>query len=126
MNGYLLDTHVALWWLQEPAMIREGAIEAIRDSGEPLWTSVAALWEMAIKRALKRLTYPADIVHLLELDSIDILLLTPSHALAVADLPLLHGDPFDRVQVVQARAEGLTLVTRDEQLAAYGVPILRA
>lgn len=50
--------------------------------------------------------------------------ISPEHAAAVEELPLLHRDPFDRMLVAQARAEGLTLVTRDPQVRAYDIPTL--
>jgi PIN domain nuclease of toxin-antitoxin system len=49
-----------------------------------------------------------------------------AHGLAVGSLPALHRDPFDRLLVAQAQLEGLTLVTRDERLAEYGIPIVTA
>ena len=52
--------------------------------------------------------------------------ITVRHALAVAELPAIHGDPFDRIQIAQARLEGLTIVTRDRTIPRYGVPCVRA
>jgi PIN domain nuclease of toxin-antitoxin system len=51
---------------------------------------------------------------------------TEPHALAVGALPDLHRDPFDRLLIAQARHEGLKLVTRDPQIARYGVPLILA
>jgi PIN domain nuclease of toxin-antitoxin system len=50
--------------------------------------------------------------------------ITLAHAAAVAELPLHHGDPFDRLLVAQARLENAVIVSRDRRLAAYGVPVL--
>jgi len=52
--------------------------------------------------------------------------ITARHALAVAELPAIHQDPFDRIQIAQARVEGLTLVTRDAQVMRYGIDVLPA
>ena len=45
------------------------------------------------------------------------------HSLATMDLPGVHRDPFDRIQVAQARVEGLVLLTTDEVVAEYGSPV---
>jgi len=50
--------------------------------------------------------------------------LSAEHGLAVAQLPLLHRDPFDRLLITQAQREGCTLVTADARIAAYDVPVL--
>jgi PIN domain nuclease of toxin-antitoxin system len=46
-----------------------------------------------------------------------------AHALEVANLPLIHKDPFDRILIVQAKAEGMVLVTSDETVGLYGEPV---
>ena len=126
MTGLLLDTHVLLWWLDDPTRLTEDARARIARRDTAVFVSSAAAWEMAIKKALGRLDYPPDLEAALTHDHIDILPIAVRHALAVADLPPHHSDPFDRMHVAQAQLEGLTLVTRDEQLTAYDVRVLRA
>ena len=43
------------------------------------------------------------------------------HSLAVMDLLPLHRDPFDRLLVAQARADGFTIATRDHRVSQYPV-----
>lgn len=124
MSGYLLDTHVLLWWLSDPTQLTESAQTAIADGGHAVYVSSAAAWEMAIKKALGRLDYPGNLEEVLARDNIETLPITLSHALAVADLPVHHQDPFDRMQIVQARLEGLVLITRDPILSKYDVELL--
>ena len=126
MAGYLLDTHVLLWWLSDPAKLSSEAREAIRDGLNAVYLSSAAAWEMAIKKALGRLVFPGDLEEVLRAEHIEVLPITLSHALAVADLPLHHQDPFDRMQVAQARLENLVLITRDPKFAQYDVRTLEA
>ncbi len=89
---------------------------------------MASSWEVAIKIGLGKLTLdrPAAEVIPTELlrNGFSLLPIDHAHVLAVSDLPRHHGDPFDRLLVAQARTEGLSLVTADGRLSAYGVPIV--
>lgn len=77
--------------------------------------------EIGVKAAVGKLTVPADLREHVETGGLRILGLAPDHGLAVADLPLHHRDPFDRLLVTQARVEGLTFVSTDARVAAYDV-----
>lgn len=126
MSRYLLDTHVLLWWLADPGRLGDEARRAVASGLNVVFFSAAAAWEMAIKKALGRLDFPGNLAEVLRDDHIDVLPVRLTHALAVSDLPAHHSDPFDRIQVAQARVEGLTLVTRDERIARYDVDVLPA
>lgn len=126
MARYLLDTHVLLWWLSDPAKLSDPAREALTNGLNAVYLSSAAVWEMAIKKALGRLDIPANLEEVLGKARIQVLPITLPHALAVADLPVHHQDPFDRMQVAQARLEGLVLITRDPRIAEYDVQVLSA
>jgi len=126
MAGFLLDTHVLLWWLSDPKQLSKVAREAIKEGSNAVYLSSAAAWEMGIKRALGRLDYPGNLADVLRQEHIEVLPITLPHALAVAELPVHHQDPFDRMQIVQARIEDLVLVTRDEKISAYDVRVLWA
>ena len=123
----LLDTHVWLWWQLDHPRLGPAAREAIAAASE-VRLSVASVWEMSIKSALGKLSLPkgADIMRELELDGFVPLSIELEHAVRVAALPALHGDPFDRMLVAQAMLEGLTLVTADLHLAQYGARLLDA
>ena len=92
--------------------------------------SIASIWEIAIKSALtndRRGEIPFNgyqAISLFAEAGFDQLGIEPHHVAAVGELPHLHGDPFDRLLVAQARSEGMTLVTHDIRLAAYGDFIL--
>ena len=121
----LLDTHVLLWWLTD-AKLSPRAREALADPENKLFVSAATTWELVIKAGLGRLTLPEALTEVLAEQDLLPLPVTIAHSLAVRDLPPLHRDPFDRLLVAQAGYEGLTLVTRDEQVMAYDVPVLAA
>ena len=126
MNGYLLDTHVVLWWLAGSARLSRDLRERIADPTNRVVVSAAAAWEMAIKKSLGRLDIPFNLNEALAADDISVLEITIHHALRVAALPPIHRDPFDRLQIVQAQAEELVFVTSDERVLRYDVSTLRA
>lgn len=126
MNGYLLDTHVLLWLLNDKDRLSSQAQQTIDEPDGPLWFSAASIWEMSIKCSLGLLRVPDDLLRVLEVNEIDVLNITAEHGLAVASLPMLHRELFDRMLVAQAQIEQLTLVTRDQNIMQYDVRTLSA
>jgi PIN domain nuclease of toxin-antitoxin system len=126
----LLDTQALLWWKAGNRTLGRRARRAIETGAGTVRVSAASAWEIAIKTRTGRLTLaePLDtwLPDQLERDGFLMLNVTVPHAVAVAFLPDHHHDPFDRMLVAQARAEGLTLVTSDAVFDAYGVPVLDA
>ncbi len=118
----LLDTHALIWAAEE--RLGGAARTAIEGAADEVFVSTASVWEIEIKRALGRLHTPADVAGLVDESGFERLSITFEHASAAGRLPLLHGDPFDRMLVAQARVEGLTLATADEQLQRYDVQTL--
>ncbi|HEY7328643.1 MAG TPA: type II toxin-antitoxin system VapC family toxin [Gemmataceae bacterium] len=122
----LLDTHAVLWWLDDPARLAPQARAAIEEPENLVFVSAAVAWEMSIKHAAGKLRCPDDLESVMEQNSFRPLPVSIRHALNAGALPPHHNDPFDRLLVAQAQAEGLTLVTRDPTMPAYGVAILAA
>jgi PIN domain nuclease of toxin-antitoxin system len=122
----LLDTHVLLWWLDDPAQISEKAGAAIHDQENAVYVSAATLWEIVIKKGLGKLNAPDNLDEVFRICEFSPLPITVEHALAVRSLPIHHHDPFDRMLVAQAKAEGLTIVTRDSNVLRYSVSHLLA
>jgi PIN domain nuclease of toxin-antitoxin system len=91
-----------------------------------VFVSAATIWEIEIKRALDRLKAPQDTATLVDDSGFERLAIDFEHAREAGRLPLLHGDPFDRMLIAQARLEGMTLVTADETIRRYAVPVLEA
>lgn len=122
--GLLLDTHVLLWVLTDDPRLSRPARNAIADGRSRLVVSAVSAWEMTIKAGRGRLRMPPDLPAQLIALRADALDVSISHALAVAELPPHHADPFDRLLVAQARTERLTLVTSDPLVQQYDVPVL--
>jgi len=124
----LLDTHAFLWWIVGDERLSDSASRAIADRRNEIFVSAASIWEIAIKGRLGRLSIPGDpgafIGGQIVENSFRGLPIVAGHALRVWDLPDHHQDPFDRLLVAQAQVEGLTLVSRDRQVARYEVEVL--
>ena len=124
----LLDTHVWLWWLTEPERLPVVIQEALEAVENPLYLSVATSWEIAIKYAVGKLPLPEPpsefVQKRLLRDGLQTLHIEHRHALAVAELPMHHHDPFDRLLVAQARGESMVLATVDSKIKAYDVAVI--
>ena len=126
----LLDTQALLWWREGSRKLGPRARAAIETEAATVRVSAASAWELAIKSRAGRLTlsqpldlwFPAAI----ETSGFVALNVTIAHAIGVASLPDHHADPFDRLLIVQARMEGLSIVTSDSVFDTYDVRVLDA
>ncbi len=96
------------------------------DPANDIFYSVVGSWELVTKKAKKKFAFPEHFFETLERQGFECLPITLSHTLVLRDLPNLHGDPFDRMLVAQAKSEHMTLITRDAGLAEYGVKCVLA
>ncbi len=117
----LLDTHAFLWWLSDWEQIASATREAIADPDNEVFVSAVSGWEIAIKKARGRLVAPDNLGAVVEEKGFAHLPLTFEQAERTAALPTHHRDPFDRMLIAQAQAEGLVLVTRDARIPLYDV-----
>ncbi len=126
----LLDTQTVLWWREGNRRLGPRARAAIEREAAAVLVSAASGWEIAIKSQIGRLRLrePADVwvPSAVETSGFGSLSVTMRHAVAVASLPTHHADPFDRLLIVQAQLEDLTLVTSDEAFEDYDIRLLDA
>ena len=119
----LLDTHIFLWYIANDKRLTPAWSQAIRDLDNEVYLSVVSLWEAIIKYTTGKLLLPEApetyIPRLREYHQIISLSVEEVDVAQVAALPLLHGDPFDRLLIGQAIQHGLTLVTVDAAIRAY-------
>ena len=116
MKRLLLDTHVVLWWLQGSDRLKDSVVVLLKDATNEVFVSAASVWEIAIKQSLGKLEAPDDLLDLIEQSGFEALSISSFHAEQAGRLPLAHKDPFDRMLIAQARAEGLILVTHNEAI----------
>ncbi|MGB5568886.1 MAG: type II toxin-antitoxin system VapC family toxin [Sedimenticolaceae bacterium] len=126
MQRLLLDTHAFLWWLADAPELGNSARMAIADERNEVFVSAATGWEVAIKRAAGKLQAPDNLDAMVEESGFSHLPVTFFHGEQAGALPMHHRDPFDRMLVAQAQAEGLVIVTRDLYIQRYGVRTLTA
>lgn len=120
----LLDTHALLWWLADAPALSERARASIADGRNPVFVSAVAVWEIRIKHSLGKLKLPRNFRAVLDRQPFERLPITTEHAHAVADLPPVHRDPFDRMLAAQARTESFALVSHDPVMARYGIDVV--
>ncbi|KQY33890.1 type II toxin-antitoxin system VapC family toxin [Rhizobium sp. Root483D2] len=123
---FLLDTHILIWAAGDINLLPHDVRLLIEDGSNDLLFSPASIWEIAIKHGLGRDDFRTDPFvlryRLLENGYIE-LPINSEHAIAIAGLPLLHKDPFDRILIAQAIIEGVVLITVDDMVLRYpGLP----
>ncbi len=124
----LLDTHIFLWFISGDERLPEGMRDGIRDLNNEVYLSTVSLWEAIVKHRLGKLPLPQPPNIYLPIQrqkhQIASLSLDEASVSQLAGLPQIHRDPFDRMLICQALEHGLTVVTVDDALCAYPVPIL--
>jgi PIN domain nuclease of toxin-antitoxin system len=122
----LLDTQLLLWAADRSERLGRSVRTLIDDPANDLIFSAASIWEIAIKSRLGRDDFRVEPRQLRRglLDNGYLELpITSQHVVGIDGLPPLHKDPFDRLLLAQALAEGLTLLTADARLARYPGPV---
>lgn len=124
----VIDTHILVWATLESIRLPLRAVDILMDPVNDVYFSTASLWELAIKSSLGRANFSIDIARLqarLLDNGYNELPITIDHLVTLATLEHHHKDPFDRLLVAQARTEGMTLLTSDTIVAAYGGDIIK-
>ncbi|NBX67306.1 MAG: type II toxin-antitoxin system VapC family toxin [Proteobacteria bacterium] len=112
MKGFLLDTRVFLQFL-------DGVMPVLKDKEPVLYVSAASFFEIAVKKALKKVRVPDNLDEIAVASGLRILPIMPDHALRTVRLPYHHTDPYDRLLIAQAKIEGLCLVTSNAVFQKY-------
>lgn len=123
VSAGLLDTHALVWALTSPERLSARAREVVEDRSVALWVSAGSAWEIATKHRLGKMPGIEGLLagwdrQLGRLGARE-LPISSAHARLAGSLDWSHRDPFDRMLVAQASLEGLPILTRDPQIAAY-------
>jgi PIN domain nuclease of toxin-antitoxin system len=122
---YLLDTHALVWGVTVPEQL-PARVRDILSAGE-VTASMVSYWELMLKKGRQNalvLEPKAWWDRYITRPAVEVLPVRVAHIDQLDILPELHRDPFDRILVAQALAEGLTLATKDTILARYGAPVV--
>ncbi len=123
-DKFLLDTQIFIWWMEDKKRLKENIKNILSDSSNSVFLSVTSVWEMAIKLKLGKLKLPKDWKQTIKNCRFEILPVNFEHALALEELPLHHKDPFDRMLIAQAKVENCTLITVDQKIQKYKIPVV--
>ena len=124
MQRFLLDTHTLLWWLADATQLGDRCREMISDQRNQVFVSAATTWEISVKMSLGKLEAPEDMDSVVEDEGFSKLPINLYHGQLAGRLPAIHPDPFDRMLIAQAQAEGMILVTADELIAKYQLRVM--
>ncbi|MBF8301355.1 MAG: Conserved protein of unknown function, probable VapC16-like toxin (part2) [Acidobacteria bacterium] len=126
----LLDTQCWLWMALAPERLGAKARELVETTQNELVLSAASAWEIAIKHAIGKLRLPEPPERFVPSRHVTLrtlaLPIDQDHALRVGTLPAHHRDPFDRMLIAQAQAEGLPILTADPVFSRYDVTVITA
>lgn len=126
MQRFLLDTHTLLWWLNDSPQLGPRCRQMISDDRNQVFVSAATTWEISIKMAIGKLRAPEDMDSVVEDEGFSKLPISLYHGQLAGSLPAHHRDPFDRMLIAQAQAEGLILLTADENISLYNLLLKNA
>ena len=123
----LMDTHVFIWWSDEPEKLSDRVLNACQDDDNSLMLSIISIWEMQIKIQLGKLRLRNPLRYLIEnqqnINDLQVLPISVNHIYMLENLPMHHRDPFDRLIISQALEERLPLVSKDSVFSNYPVSL---
>lgn len=116
----LLDTHVAVWWADDPSLLDVAVLAAIEKETNTIWLSSASAWELSIKVRSGKLTVDVTrLVDQLTRNGVRLLGIGVDDGIAAGSLDWAHRDPFDRILVSQAQRLGHRLATSDDAIRRF-------
>jgi len=125
---FLADTSVVIWTISRSDRLSARVKRALADATGSIAVSVASVWEIVVKHQAGKLVFDMSLD--LAVDQIlyrspwTIAPIIPEHLPVLANLPMLHKDPFDRILIAQAQHQNLTILTPDEKIRNYDVKTL--
>ena len=121
----LLDTHTFVWYVTNNQKLSSTARQLINEGNNEVLLSIVSIWEMAIKHSIGKLSFelPFEIFisQQLAVNNFDLLNIKISYLNVVANLPLHHRDPFDRLIIAQAMVEQIPIVGTDKIFDSYPI-----
>jgi PIN domain nuclease of toxin-antitoxin system len=123
----LLDTHALIWFLSGNNELSEEVVSEIENENNTIFVSIASLWEIGIKESIGKIKIKGGLSQLMTeilKSNIEIIPISIEDILVLTTLEFFHRDPFDRLIIAQGMNEQCVLISKDEQLKKYRIPIL--
>ncbi len=120
----IIDTHIFLWALSDPARINEAKRSALEDLSNTIYVSAVTIAELMIKASLKKLRMGFNPLEMATESGFGLLDFKPEAALLLKDMPFYHKDPFDRMLVAQSIADNYPIMTEDPKIALYNCRVI--
>ena len=120
----LLDAHAFLWWLTGSPALTARARQAVSDPGNDILIGIGTLWELTIKRSLRKLHFPHDLETVVRDEGFAVIGISFVHLRTLETLPHLHRDLFDRLLFAQSMADHVPIITGDHAFGAYGATLI--
>ena len=124
----LLDTHTLIWWFAGSPLLSKNAAEALSNEDNSVFVSAVSAWEISIKERAGKLSVPRDLLEDFDVtianQNFQALAVSTKHAFQGGRFVARHKDPFDRLLAAQTLVEGLTLVSGDQIMHLFCVPLL--
>lgn len=111
MRKILIDTHILIWWLSEPAKLKKDHYDLITDSENTIFVSVASFFEIGIKEKIGKLEFNGNFETILKSNGFESLPITLKHLETLRKTEFTHKDPFDMVLIAQAISENIELIS---------------
>ncbi|WP_328865399.1 type II toxin-antitoxin system VapC family toxin [Streptomyces sp. NBC_00304] len=119
----LLDTRVAMWWIADAPQL-SASYKELLETEPAVYVSAVSAWEVTVKQFLGSFEGPGDLAEQVRDLRFRDLPITAAHGVRAGRLPMVHTDPFDRMLIAQAQAEGMALVTRSPWIPQYDVQVI--
>ncbi|MEV0913427.1 type II toxin-antitoxin system VapC family toxin [Streptomyces sp. NPDC049967] len=119
----LLDTRVAMWWIADAPQL-SASYKELLETEPAVYVSAVSPWEITVKQFLGSFEGPGDLAEQVRDLQFRDLPITAAHGVRAGRLPMVHTDPFDRMLIAQAQAEGMALVTRSPWIPQYDVQVM--
>ncbi len=124
MTPYLLDTWVFLEVMDDISVLSPHVQGIFDDKEAVFYVSSASFFEIAVKKALKKVKIPDNLADMTRAAGFEILPIQPEHALRTVRLPYHHTDPYDRLLIAQAKIEGMTMISGNPLFAKYDIAVI--
>jgi len=120
----IIDTHIFLWALAEPAKIDKKARKELESLSNTVYVSSMTIAELMIKDSLKKLEISFDPIEMIEKSGFEVLEFSGKDAMLLKEMPYHHKDPFDRMIIAQAQSNDFYLMSRDEKFKKYDCKLI--